>query len=98
MDQTYTKPVVVPRPIDGEPAPMVREGTLAEAGMKPDTVDKIDAVLKEWAANDDQAFAVCVVRRGVIVIHRAYGERDGKPMTVDTKSWMASVTKAMSAT
>jgi CubicO group peptidase (beta-lactamase class C family) len=41
---------------------------------------------------------VCIVRKGVIVLHKAYGTRDGKPMTVDTKSWMASVTKTMAAT
>ena len=76
---------------------MVREGTLAEAGMKPDAAEKMDAVLTEWAPNDDQAFAVCVVRNGVIVLHKAYGTRDGKPMTVHTKSWMASITKTMSA-
>jgi len=91
------KPFVGPRPIEGKPAPELREGTAAEAGMKPDAAARIDAVLKTWAAADDQAFAVCVARKGVIVLHQAYGERDGKPMTVTTKSWMASVTKAMSA-
>lgn len=76
---------------------MARAGTLAEAGMKPDAAEKIDAALREWAADTDQAFAVCGVRHGVIVLHRAYGTREGKPMTVDMKSWMASVTKTMSA-
>jgi CubicO group peptidase (beta-lactamase class C family) len=33
----------------------------------------------------------------VIVLHRAYGLREGLPMTVDTKSWMASITKTMSS-
>src|SRR5262249_51264009 len=80
-----------------DPAPVVREGSEAEAGMKPGTREKVDAVLTEWAADDDQPFAVCVVRKGVIVLHKAYGTRDGKPMTVDTPSWMASVTKPMSA-
>jgi CubicO group peptidase (beta-lactamase class C family) len=93
----YDKPFVSPRPIQGAAASVVREGTLAEAGMKADAVVKIDAVLTDWAANDDQAFAVCIVRKGVIVLHKAYGTRDGKPMTVTTKSWMASITKSMSA-
>jgi len=75
---------------------VVREGTLAEAGMKPDAAEKIDAALTEWAGDTDEAFAVCVLRRGVIVLHKAYGTRDGKPMTVDTPSWMASSTKMLS--
>jgi CubicO group peptidase (beta-lactamase class C family)/S-formylglutathione hydrolase FrmB len=94
-DKMYSKPFAAPKAILKRP---VREGTLDEAGMKPDAAAKIDAVLKEWAADTDEAFAVCVVRRGVIVLHEAYGTRDGKPMTVNTKSWMASITKAMSAT
>jgi len=97
-DKQFAKPFVCPRPIEGEPAPMVRDGTLRQAGMNPDAADKIDAVLTEWAADTDEAFAVCVVRHGVIVLHKAYGTRDGKPMTVTTKSWMASLTKLISGT
>lgn len=91
------KPFVSPWPLEGKPATVVHEGTLAEAGMKADAADKINAVLETWAADDDQAFAVCIVRHGVIVLHKAYGSRDGQPMTVTTKSWMASITKTMSA-
>jgi CubicO group peptidase (beta-lactamase class C family) len=92
------KPFDYPLTVKGQGAREVREGTEAEAGVKPGTAEKIDAVLTAWAADDDQAFAVCIVRRGVIVLHKAYGTRDGKPMTVDTPSWMASITKTMSAT
>lgn len=98
LDEKYPKPFVAPRAEADLAATIVHEGTLAEAGMQPDALEKIDAVLKAWAADTDEAFAVCVVRNGVIVIHRAYGTRDGQPMTVNTKSWMASITKTMSAT
>ena len=92
-DKTFPNPFVCPRPLAGPPAPVVREGTLEQAGMTVDGVAKIDQVCTEWAADSDQAFAVCVVRHGVIVLHKAYGQRDGKPMTVDTASGMASITK-----
>jgi CubicO group peptidase (beta-lactamase class C family) len=98
LDRVFTTPADRPRPLDGAPAPVVRAGTPAEAGMKPDAADRIDAVCREWAADDDQAFAVCIVRHGVIVLHRAYGTRDGRPMTAHTRSWMASITKPMAAT
>lgn len=97
FDKKFAEPFVAPRLLDGSAATVVHEGTLAEAGMKPDAATKIDTVLTDWAANDDQAFAVCIVRKGIIVLHKAYGMRDGKPMTVTTKSWMASITKTMSA-
>ncbi len=98
LDAEYPTPFEGPSVIRGKAAPEVRVGTEAEAKVKPGTAEKIDAVLTEWAKDDDQAFAVCVVRNGVIVLHKAYGTRDDKPMTVDTPSWMASVTKPMSAT
>ena len=98
MSVVPNKPFICPVVMEGKGARKVREGTLDESGMKADAVEKIDAVLTEWAADDDQAFAVCIVRHGVIVLHKAYGMRDGKPMTVTTKSWMASITKSMSAT
>lgn len=96
LAEKFPKPFAAPDKLD-KPAPVVREGTLAEAGMKPDAAKNIDAVLTEWAGKDEQAFAVCIVRNGVIVLHKAYGTRDGRPMTTGTKSWMASITKTMSA-
>jgi hypothetical protein len=92
------KPFICPRPKEGDPAPVVRTGTEEEAGVKKGTAAKIDAALQAFAKDTDQAFAVCVVRKGVIVLHKAYGTRDGKPMTVDMRSWMASITKTMAAT
>jgi len=95
-DQTYSAPFVCPQTSKEKPAVVLHKGTLKEAGMKEGAADKIDALLKQWAANSDEAFAVCVARHGVIVLHKAYGTRDGRPMTVDTKRFMASITKAMS--
>ncbi len=89
---------VCPRPIEGPPAPVLREGTLDEAGMKASAAERIDAHLTEWAGDTDEAFDVCVARHGVIVLHKAYGTRDGEPMTTHTKSYMASLTKLFSGT
>ena len=93
-------PLVCPRPIEGKPSRVVRAGTEEEAGVKKGTAEKLDRVFQEFARDTDHPFAVCIVRKGVIVLHRAYGTRDGKPnpMTVNTPTWMASVTKTMSAT
>jgi len=95
-DAMWPEPFVCPRPVEGPPAPVLRKGTEKEAGFKPGAAKRIDALLKDWAADSDQAFAVCVARNGVAILHEAYGERDGAPMTVTTKSWMASTTKLLS--
>ncbi|MGQ9698063.1 MAG: serine hydrolase [Armatimonadota bacterium] len=97
-EREFPQPLVCPKPIDGPPAPVLREGTAEEAGMKPDAAEKIDAVCRAWAADSDQGFAVCVARNGVVFLHKAYGQRDGRPMQVTDKSWMASITKLLSAT
>src|SRR4051812_11844678 len=96
-DKLFAKKLSAPDRVSGKPARVVHEGTLAEAGMKPDAAEKIDAALQTWAADTDQAFAVCIVRPGVFVLQKAYGLRDGAQMTLTKKSWMASVTKTMSA-
>ena len=88
---------ISPRPIEGAPATVLHQGALAEAGMKPDAAQSIDRVLQAWAADSDEAFAALVARHGVIVLHKAYGTRDGKPMTTETKCWMASITKTLSS-
>lgn len=97
-DKIWPNPFVCPVPIEGKSASVIREGTLKEAGMKPDAAAQIDALLTAWANDTDEAFAVCIVRHGVIVLLKAYGIRDGKPMTVDTPSWMASITKLINGT
>jgi CubicO group peptidase (beta-lactamase class C family) len=91
--KTFTKPFATPRKEQGLKAPVIREGSLKDAGMKADAAERLDALLSEWAGKSDEGFAVCVARHGVIILHKAYGARDGKPMTVDTPSWMASITK-----
>jgi CubicO group peptidase (beta-lactamase class C family) len=97
-DARWPDAFVCPQPIDGEPAQTLHSGTAEQAGMLPDAGAEIDALLREWAANSDEAFAVCLARDGVIFLQEAYGDRDGKPMTLTTKSWMASITKLLSGT
>lgn len=97
-DQRWPRPFVGPRSIEGKPAPVLREGSPSEAGMSNDGIAKIDAICTEWAANSDQGFGVCIARHGIIVLHKAYGQRDGRPMTVTDQSWLASITKMMSGT
>jgi CubicO group peptidase (beta-lactamase class C family) len=101
-DKQFPGPFVAPRPKEGAPAAVVHAGTLQEAGMKADTPANLDKILAEWSANTDEAFIACVVRHGVIVYNKAFGtRREGDkvvPMTVDTPSYMASLTKFMSGT
>jgi CubicO group peptidase (beta-lactamase class C family) len=94
----FRKPLVCPRPIEGAPAPELRTGSAKDAGMKPETVAALDSLLQEWSDRSGEPFATCLARKGVVFYHKAYGERNGKPMTVNTPSWMASISKFLSGT
>ena len=95
-EERFADSVHIPRVVDGLEAPILREGTWEEADMKPDAVEKIDAVLQRWVADSDQPFNVCVARKGVLFFNRGYGTRDGKPVTPETKHIVFSISKALS--
>jgi CubicO group peptidase (beta-lactamase class C family) len=97
-DKRFAAAFACPRANEGPAAPLLRKGTCKEAGMKDGTDAKLDALLTEWAADSDQPFIACVARHGVIVLHKAYGQRDGKDMTDTTRSYMASLTKLIQGT
>jgi len=87
---------VSPFNYESPPAPTLREGTDVEAGMKPGAGEALRALLRTWEAESGEPFAVAIARNGVVFLHEAYGTRGGVPLTVDTPSWMASITKLMS--
>jgi CubicO group peptidase (beta-lactamase class C family) len=97
-DKTHPKPFVCPVEKEGEPATVVHEGPLADAGMKPGSVEKLDTVCQQWLRGANEPFAVCIVRRGVVVLHKAYGNHRGEPVTLKDKLPTASCTKFLAAT
>jgi len=79
-------------------ATVLRKGSLHEAGMKPDAKSKIDAVCRAWAKDTGEPFVILVARRGVIVVHEAFGrDKGGKPIALDYRCWVASITKTVTA-
>lgn len=83
----------LPQKIIGEPATVLRTGTAQEAGVKPGTADKIRAVCQQWYEESGEPFIVLVARRGVIIIHEAFGERSDGNITLNTATENASITK-----
>jgi CubicO group peptidase (beta-lactamase class C family) len=85
----------MPRRMDGPPAPVLHEGTPEEAGVKPDAAESIRARCQQWYEDSREPFVVFVARHGVIVIHEAFGEQDGDPVSLTTPMEMASISKAI---
>jgi len=80
------------------PAPALRDGTPAEAGMRPDAAAKIRAVCESWANDSGEPFVTLVARNGVIVIYEAFGrDPNNRPIGLDYRCDVASITKSATA-
>jgi len=81
----------------------LRYGTPEEAGMSPERVRHLAALCEGWVAEGvTTALSVLVARRGVIVLHDAWGktshERDAPAVTRETVFPIGSGTKPVTAT
>jgi len=95
--QDRVRPLNPPRK-RATPAPALRDGTPAEAGMRPDAVAKIRAVCESWAKDSGEPFVTLVARNGVIVIHEAFGrDAANRPVGLDYRCDVASITKSATA-
>ncbi|GAC1474275.1 MAG: hypothetical protein NVSMB9_24320 [Isosphaeraceae bacterium] len=80
------------------PAPVLREGPPAEAGMRPDTAAKVREICKAWAEDSGEPFVTLFARHGVVVLHEPFGRAgDGKPVGRDYRCDVASITKTATA-
>ena len=80
------------------PAPILREGSPAEAGVVSDAKARIDAFCRDWAEDSGEPFVTLVARRGVIITHEAFGkDSEGEPIDRDYRCWVASITKTVTA-
>src|SRR5579859_4966015 len=78
-------------------------GNPDEAGMDPARVSHIAQLARRWVAEGDaQALVVLAVRRGVVVLHEAFGrltpDPDSPPLPRDALFPLASITKVITAT
>ncbi len=54
------------------PAPELRMGSEALAGLRPGTAEKLRAVARQWAKDDSNPFVLLVARRGVVFLHEGF--------------------------
>ena len=91
----FAQPFAPPAHFDGPAATVLREGTEQDAGVRAGTVAKLDAICKAGAAESNEPVAICLARHGVVFFQRAYGEIDGRPMTMDRPCPMESTSKIL---
>jgi len=73
-------------------------GSEEEAGFTAGAVDSIDQVCQSWWEASGEPFSICVARRGKIAHLKSYGSRSGAPVTLTTKTPVASITKLLTGT
>jgi CubicO group peptidase (beta-lactamase class C family) len=81
----------------------LRPGTPNEAGMLPERIDRVRDLCAGWVeSGHTPAIVALVARRGVIVLHEAFGKLgpgpDSPPVQLDTIWPAMSITKPMTAT
>jgi len=75
--------------------PVVRTGSLAEAGIDAAAVARVDRILREASLKyRDEPLSVCLVRHSVIFHHAGYGILNGHAMSVDDPGEIQSITKS----
>src|SRR5215831_13115835 len=86
-----------------EDAMRLRTGKPEEAGMSARRLEGIVDEAKKWVAQGfTQALVLLVARRGVVVLHEAFGpltpDADAPPVQLDTIFPVSSLTKPITAT
>jgi CubicO group peptidase (beta-lactamase class C family) len=81
----------------------LRPGSPEEVGMSPQRVQHLADLCRGWAERGDlQTIAALVARKGVIVMHEAFGpltpDADSPPAKTDALFPIASITKLITAT
>jgi len=86
---------VTAKPLKGEPALILRNASLAQAGITEARVQEIENRLDQWYASSLEPMAVVIARNGVIVVAKGYGALDGESVTVDTPMLLHSAMKPL---
>ena len=80
----------------------LRTGTAEEAGMSPSRVQHVKELARSWVEDGTHpTLVVLVARRGIIVLHEAFGtlrpEPDSPPLSIDAIFPITSATKPITA-
>ena len=84
-----------PKPIAGDPAPVLRRDTMAEAGITEQQLERIENQIDAWYADSQEPMAIVIARNGIIVTAKAHGKVDDQPVTIQTPMLLHSAMKPL---
>jgi len=88
-------PVRLPRRLEDESAPILRDGTAEQAGVNGDAIAAIHDACQAWYDDAKVPFDALVARRGVVYFHEGFGQKNGKPVDSETTFPPASSIKSV---
>jgi CubicO group peptidase (beta-lactamase class C family) len=94
-DRQFPLPFVCPSPDAVAAAPTPHFDTNAAAAVKTEKVAEIDRIVQRIEHDAGEPIAICLVHKGVIFFHHAYGQIAGRPFTVDDPCDIQSATKPL---
>ncbi|MBL9127013.1 MAG: beta-lactamase family protein [Verrucomicrobiales bacterium] len=83
----------LPGRVAGVEAPVLQAGREVDAGFRPGTVERLRTVCREWFEGSREPFNVVVARRGRTILDASFGAYAWGPLTPETPSEIASITK-----
>ena len=73
------------------PAPQLFAASNGTSPFTPHDLGQIRDACRAWEQAGGEPLAALLAHRGQIIFHEAFGQqRDGTPMTLDTRSWIFS--------
>ncbi len=81
------------RRLEGEPAPVLFTGKVELTESDSEFKAKMEDVFTRWHQSSGEPMSVVVARKGNVIVSKAYGEMNGKPVTVNTPMFIHSAMK-----
>ncbi|MDP1675452.1 MAG: serine hydrolase domain-containing protein [Bacteroidota bacterium] len=91
--------IALPQKITSNNFPTLNENKLSKSIYKKKEIENIRTLCRTWAEKGGVPNVTLIVHKGKIIFHEAFGvDEHGKPVTKDSRMWMASITKLLSGT
>ena len=89
-------PLLIPQILKDDSSILLSDMTVSSFQYDKEQIEKLRTTCRTWAEKGGVAHVTMIVHKGKIIFHEAFGvDETGKPVTIDAKMWMASITKLL---
>jgi len=89
-------PLMIPKDIKNDSSIILNDTIVASSEYDKEKIEKIRNLCHDWADKGGAPNVTLVVHKGKIIFYETFGvDEEGKPVTKDSRMWMASITKLL---